>query len=99
MSEQEHVQEEAQAAPFCGTRQPGGSDLGVLQRRCVGTCKAFNSHSVALICGGLCTAFTRQMARALPCQVAFAASLKSEARDLIECTLTLELEAEINQDL
>lgn len=45
------------------------------------------------------TAFTRQMARALPCQVAFAASLKSEARDLIECTLTLELEAEINQDL
>lgn len=71
----------------------------MLQRRCVGTCKDFNSHSVALICGGLCTAFTRQMARALPCQVAFAGSLKSEARDLTECTLTLELEAEINQDL
>lgn len=48
MSEQVHVQEEAQAAPFCWTKQPGGIDLGVLQRCCVGTCKALNSHSVAL---------------------------------------------------
>lgn len=71
----------------------------MLHRHHAAACKVFNSRIVALTCGGLCTAFTGHISRELLCQVAFAASFKSEARDLIECTLSLEVEAEINQDL
>lgn len=70
-------------------RSAGHHDLGALHSRCAGARRAFNSI-VALIWGGLCAAFTGQMARALPCPGVLPAG---------ERALTLGLEAKLYQDL